>query len=229
MSQQALDLYAHSEHLLGIEESTQILHSIFLTLLEDENISTLLDIGCGRGELICKAEAAGIECSGIDLSPIMVDAALNKGLDVTCKSIDDVTESFEAAVAVFDVLNFIPPHELEGFFSSVANVLEEGGIFIADVNSEYGFAEVAEGSMSAEDARSFLNVNATYESGQLTTEFTLFHKEKDGRYIKLQEQIEQYYHPLERLRHNGVLTLVEEHPLSLYDVDDKMLLIFKKE
>ncbi len=224
----ALDIYAQSEHLLGIEESTQLLHSIFLTLLEDEGIGSVLDIGCGRGGFMCQAEASGIVCSGIDLSHVMVEAAQRKGLDVTCKNICEVKGQYEAAVAIFDVLNFIAPDALKQFLSCVADVLKEGGLFIADVNSEYGFRDVAEGSMSAEDADSFLNVNAVYADAKLSTEFTLFHKQENGSYLKSQECIEQYYHPLEALKHNGVLTLVEDHPLSLYDVDDKMLLIFQK-
>ncbi len=224
----ALDIYANSEHLLGIEASTQILHSIFLTLLEDEQIGSVLDIGCGRGGFMIQANAAGMRCSGIDLSSVMVEAAQAKGLDVTCKNICEVSGRYEAAVAIFDVLNFISPEDLVAFFRCVGDVLEEGGIFIVDVNSEYGFSDVAEGSMSAEDEHCFLNVNATYNNAQLTTEFTLFHKQEDGSYLKSQECIKQYYHSLEALRNNGVLTLIEDHPLSLYDVDDKMLLIFQK-
>ena len=224
----ALDIYAKSEHLLGIEESTQILHSIFLTLLEDEQISSVLDIGCGRGGFMRHAKAAGITCSGIDLSPVMVEAAQQNGLDVTCKNICEVTGCYEAAVAIFDVLNFIPPESLAPFFQCVADVLKDDGLFIVDVNSEYGFSDVAEGSMSAEDEYYFLNVNAVYDNEQLSTEFTLFHKQDNGSYLKSQECIEQYFHSLETLRNNGALTLIEDHPLSLYDVDDKMLLIFQK-
>ncbi len=224
----ALDLYAKSEHLLGIEASTQILHSIFLTLLEDEQIGSVLDIGCGRGGFMTQAIAAGMQCRGIDLSPVMVAAARQKGLDVACQNICEVSGRYEAAVAIFDVLNFIPPEGLSSFFHCVAGVLEEDGIFIVDVNTEYGFSDVAEGSMSAEDEACFLNVNAVYDNGRLSTEFTLFHRQEDGRYLKSQEQIEQYFHTLETLKNNGALVLVEDHPLSLYDVDDKMLLIFKK-
>ncbi len=225
----SLDIYAKCEHLLDIEESTEILHSIFVTLLEDEKVTTLLDIGCGRGGLMQKVKSIGIEAKGIDLSPVMVEDAISKGLDVTCKNICDVNERFEAAVAVFDVLNFISPKELDDFFKCVANTLEENGIFIADVNSEYGFSDVAQGTMSAEDDTMFLNINAIYEDNKLFTEFTLFEKESDICYIKSQETIVQYYHSLETLKNNGSLKLVEDHPLSLYDVDDKILLIFKKE
>jgi len=224
-----LDIYAKSEHLLGIEESTEILHSIFVTLLEDEEVGSVLDVGCGRGGLMKKLNAIGVRTEGIDLSAIMVEEALKSGLDVTCKNICEVTGTFEAVVAVFDVLNFIPPQELKNFFTCISKVLKKDGIFIVDVNSEYGFSDVAEGVMCAEDEKLFLNVNAQYEEDKLYTEFTLFEKEDGSCYSKSQETITQYYHSLESLKNNGVLKLTEDHPLSLYDVDDKMILLFKKE
>jgi SAM-dependent methyltransferase len=224
-----LDIYAKSEHLLGIEESTEILHSIFVTLLEDEEVSSVLDVGCGRGGLMKKLNAIGIRTEGIDLSPVMVEEAVASGLDVTCKNICEVEGTFEAVVAVFDVLNFIPPQALKSFFTCISKVLKKDGIFIVDVNSEYGFSDVAEGVMCAEDETLFLTVNAQYEEEKLYTEFTLFEKEREGCYSKSQETITQYYHSLECLKNNGVLQLTEDHPLSLYDVDDKMILLFKKE
>ncbi|MEA2111489.1 MAG: class I SAM-dependent methyltransferase [Campylobacterota bacterium] len=224
-----LDIYAKSEHLLGIEESTEILHSIFVTLLEDEKINSVLDIGCGRGGLMKKLNALNIKTEGIDLSELMIEEALKSGLNVTCKNICEVRGTFKAATAVFDVLNFIPKNEIKSFFTCISNVLEEGGVFIADINSESGFSEVAEGVMCAEDEMMFLNVNAQYEEEKLYTEFTLFEKCNDGHYEKSQEIIEQYYYNLESLKNNGSLKLVEDHPLSLYDVDDKIILIFKKE
>jgi cyclopropane fatty-acyl-phospholipid synthase-like methyltransferase len=225
----ALDIYAKSEHLLGIEESTRVLHSIFIVLLEDEQVGTLLDVGCGRGGLLEEALASGISAKGIDLSEVMVRDACEKGLDVTCKNICEVTERFGAVTAVFDVLNFIADEELEAFFRCVGDVLEEGGLFLADINTQYGFSDVAEGTMSAEDEKMFLNVNAVFEENKLYTEFTLFEKLQNNTYAKSQETIVQHYHDLERLRNNGTLKLIEDHPLSLYDVDDKMMLIFKKE
>ena len=69
-----LDLYAKAEHLLGIEESTERLHDLYIQTLKKYPVKTLLDIGCGRGFLMEKAQELGMVCTGIDQSAVMVEA-----------------------------------------------------------------------------------------------------------------------------------------------------------
>ncbi len=45
-----------------------------------ENVSDVLDIGCGRGEFLEVLRARGITARGIDLNPSMVDVCVEKGL-----------------------------------------------------------------------------------------------------------------------------------------------------
>lgn len=224
----SLDLYARAEHLLGIEEATEQLHELYLNTLDNYAPRRLLDIGCGRGGLMEKLEAQGIESVGIDQSSVMVSAAAKKGLKVSQKGICEVSGRFDAAVAVFDVLNFLDHEALPVFLHCVADRLDSGGVFIADINTLYGFSEVAEGSMSAEDNDHFLNVEAHFESGELHTHFTLFTKTGPECYGKEQSEIVQWFHPLERFRNVPELKLMQYRNISLYDTNDKMLLVFKK-
>lgn len=224
----SLDLYAKAEHLLGIEASTERLHEIFRQTLKNYPVATLLDIGCGRGGLMEKLEEDGIECTGIDQSAVMVAAASEKGLNVSKKGICEVEGRFDAAAAVFDVLNFLDRPGLELFFGCVADRLPRGGLFLADINTYHGFSGVADGSMSAEDERHFLSVDAEFADNELHTHFTLFTREDDGRYTKEQSLIIQWFHPLERFRNLPSLKLVQYKNISLYDTNDKMLLVFKK-
>jgi 2-polyprenyl-3-methyl-5-hydroxy-6-metoxy-1,4-benzoquinol methylase len=225
----SLDLYAKSEHLLGIEEATEQLHNHYITLLEHYKVTSVLDVGCGRGVLMHRLKKQGFTCKGIDLSKIMVAKAQAEGYDVACGSIADVSGQFDAIVAVFDVLNFIAPQELESFFSDIADHLEAGGIFLADINTLHGFVNVAQGVMVAEDEGLFLSVDAVFESNELHTLFTLFEQKNTTCYHKEQDTIVQYFHPLNRLKKLAGLRLIEKRSLSLYDDADKTLLVFKKE
>ena len=223
-----LDLYAKTEHLLGIEEATDALHSLYISELESYDVNTLLDVGCGRGGFIKRALAKGIEAKGCDRSEVMAQACQREGLDVVYGGIEKVGGKFDAIVSIFDVLNFMDKTSLERFLNEVAFRLKENGIFIADINTKYGFSEVAEGVMSNEDEEGFLNVEAEFVNDKLTTRFTFFQKEQDGRYKKYQEQIEQYFHPVKFFQNHGALKLVEKQTFSLYDTNDKTLLVFKK-
>jgi len=225
----SLDLYAKAEHLLGIDEATEKLHDFYEQTLANYKVTRLLDIGCGRGALMERMNAKGIETAGIDQSAVMVDAARAKGLNVSHRGICEVEGTFDAAVAVFDVLNFLDKEALGVFLHCVASRLEPGGVFVADINTLHGFSEVAEGSMSAEDANHYLCVEAHFEANELHTWFTLFSRENGERcYAKERSEIVQWFHPLKRFRNVPELKLSHYRNLSLYDKNDKMLLVFTK-
>ena len=223
-----LDLYAKAEHLLGIEEATEALYDLYRSELDDYKIKTLLDIGCGRGGFMQRMISDGVICKGIDLSSVMVDECKANGLDAQCVDISEVSGKYDAVVAIFDVLNFLNHDELLKFLDDVAQRLNDDGVFIADINTLYGFSDVAEGTMSSENEREFLVVDAVFEDEKLYTKFTLFEKNDDDKYTKYQDTIIQYFHKIKVFEKLPALKLVDKQTFSLYDTKDKTLLIFKK-
>jgi SAM-dependent methyltransferase len=223
-----LDLYAKAEHLLGIEDATKELHNLYKSELEDYDIKTLLDIGCGRGGFMKLMQKKGVECKGIDLSSVMVDECRAQGLDAQCCDISEVDGTFDAIVAIFDVLNFMDEKALIEFLEAASIKLNNDGVLIADINTLYGFSEVAEGAMSNDSENEFLNVDAKFKNNQLETKFTLFVKEDDGKYSKYQDSIVQYFHKIKLFQKLQGLKLIEKHTFSLYETEDKTLLILKK-
>ena len=223
-----LDLYAKAEHLLGIEEATEALYDLYRSELDDYKVKTLLDVGCGRGGFMERMISDGVACKGVDLSSLMVEECRAKGLDAECKPAKDIDGKYDAIVSIFDVLNFMQKDELLEFLESMAEKLEDDGIFIADINTLYGFSDVAEGTMSNDTEEEFLSVDAAFENNELHTKFTLFQKDEDGRYTKYQDTIVQYFHKIVLFQKLKGLKLVDKQTFSLYDTEDKTLLIFKK-
>ena len=223
-----LDLYAKAEHLLGIEEATEALYDLYRSELDDKGVKTLLDVGCGRGGFMRRMISDGIICKGVDLSSVMVEECKSLGLDAECIDVSQVGGKYDAVVSIFDVLNFLNQDELIKFLDAVANVLNDDGIFIADINTRYGFSDVAEGTMNSENETEFLSVDAVFENDELATKFTLFEKNEDGSYTKHQDTIIQYFHKLKTFQKLDGLKLVDKQTFSLYDTEDKTLLIFKK-
>ena len=223
-----LDLYAKAEHLLGIEEATEALYDLYRSELDEYNVKTLLDVGCGRGGFMVRMMSDGVTCKGVDLSSIMVEECKAQGLDAECIDVAEVGGTYDAVVSIFDVLNFLDEKALIKFMDAVAEKLNDDGIFIADVNTRYGFSDVAEGTMSSENEKEFLSVDAEFENDELTTKFTLFEKQEDGSYKKYQDKIVQYFHKIKTFQKLEKLKLVEKQTFSLYDTEDKTLLIFKK-
>jgi cyclopropane fatty-acyl-phospholipid synthase-like methyltransferase len=223
-----LDLYAKSEHLLGIEEATEALYDLYRSELDEKDVKTLLDVGCGRGGFMQRMISDGVMCKGVDLSSVMVEECRAQGLDAECIDVADVAGKYDAIVSIFDVLNFMDEKALVAFLDAVAEKLEDDGVFIADINTRYGFSDVAEGTMSNETSEEFLSVDAIFENDELETKFTLFQREESGLYKKYQDSIIQYFHKIKTFQKLKGLKLVEKQTFSLYDTEDKTLLIFKK-
>ena len=223
-----LDLYAKAEHLLGIEEATEALYDLYRSELSDYNIKTLLDVGCGRGGFMEWMQSDGVSCKGVDLSALMIEECKLKGLDAQCCDVSEVEGRFDAIVSIFDVLNFMDKGELKSFLNTIASKLNDDGVFIADINTHYGFSDVAEGTMSNDNGEEFLSVDAVFENDELHTTLTLFEKDTDGKYMKLQDTIVQYFHKIAFFQNISGLKLVDKQTFSLYDTKDKTLLIFKR-
>ncbi len=223
-----LDLYAKAEHLLGIEEATEALYDLYRCELDDKDVKTLLDVGCGRGGFMTRMISDGVKCKGVDLSSVMVEECKSQGLDAECIDVSEVDGTYDVIVSIFDVLNFMDKDSLISFLDSIATKLNDDGIFIADINTLYGFSDVAEGTMSKDTDDEFLCVEAEFVNEELHTFFTLFVKNENESFTKYHDKIVQYFHKIKTFQKLTGLKLVEKQTFSLYDTEDKTLLIFKK-
>ena len=227
-----LELYAKIEPLLGFEDAVEGLYDFYIDLLKSWNPHSLIDIGCGSGTFLQRLQK-NIELDrayGIDLSKTMVERAKLLGIDVEAKDLCDVDELFDAATAVFDVLNYLDFESLDQFMECVCKILKPGGIFIADINTLFGFEEVAQGSLIRENEKTFVILDSVFDNGRLITNLTLFEEENRGCYKRSKDTIVQYYHETEKLSHIGGLDLIQSFSIEMYaDVADKEVLVFKKE
>ncbi len=222
-----LDLYAKIEPLLGFEEQKRRLHELFLKKVQALGIKRLLDIGCGSGAFLRMAKEAGIDAVGIDLSSAMVDKARSQGLDCRCVDLCQLKGRYEGAVAIFDVLNYIEPDKIQAFLQCVADVLEDGGFFLADINTLYGFEEVAQGSIWIDANDRFAALEAEFEDNKLLTKMVYF-QEENGCFRKESGVIVQYYHDVTLLKQAG-LSIIDIDFVELFgDRPDKALLTFQK-
>ncbi len=223
-----LELYGQIEPLLGFEKQKEQLYDIFLEKLRFLGVRSFLDVGCGSGTFMQKAKKLGLECEGIDLSLQMVERAKSKGLQANCQDICQVRKEYEAITAVFDVINYMDKKDLARFFGCIKKALKEGGYFLCDMNTLYGFEEVAPGAMIVDKEDIFVAIEAEYEEGELVTDITAFFAQ-NGCFTKKKDRIVQYYHEIDFLKSLG-LRLVDIDFISLYsDEVDKALLTFQKE
>ena len=232
-SSNSLDLYAKVEDLLGVKEAAPSLYAHYLLFLNPQDFDTLLDVGCGSGDFLRQMQGAlDLDISqikGIDLSPLMVVQTLKQGYDAECIDLCDLNGSFDVITAVFDMLNYLNAEQLATFFSCVKTHLNDGAVFLCDINTLFGFENVAVGSFIVDDDERFLTVDSDFENGEYISEFTLFEKKGDS-FKKSQETIKQYYHTVEEIVALSGLELLVDDEVNLYGLEsaDKKFLVLKK-
>ncbi len=227
----SLDLYAKVEDLLGVKEAAPSLYAHYLLFLNSVDFDSLLDVGCGSGDFLRQMQSAlGIEeIMGIDLSPLMVSKTAGQGIPSQCINLCDLSGKYDVITAVFDMLNYLDKEALKHFLVCVSEHLNEGGYFLCDINTLYGFENVAVGSYIVDDEERFLTVDSDFEAGVYSSEFTLF--EKEGKcFTKSQETIKQHYHEIDEIITLSGLELVNSDDVSLYEMEeaDKLFMVLQK-
>lgn len=125
----------------------------------NKNPKKVLEMACGTGSLSYHFVENGYKLTCFDLSDEMLSKAydkLNKYKNVkilkqnmTCF---EFSEKFEAIVSICDSINYILEKEdLVNTFKNVYEHLEDGGIFIFDINSYYKLRNTLGNNIFVED------------------------------------------------------------------------------
>lgn len=225
-----LDFYAKIEPVLGIKEAAFRLYNIFLDEIEELNLSgkKVLDFGCGNGNF-ARILSDDFEVLGLDKSEEMVKKTIENGIKATSNDLSLIDEKFDLITAVSDVINYMNKDELKKFFQDVASHLNNGGFLIFDINTLFGFEEIAQGVLHEKIGNDHLIIDAKFQDKTLKTQMIIFEK-NDEFFNKHQENITQYYHKKEEFRNLKNLEFVDIKDIYLYsdEVADKSLIILKK-
>ena len=113
----------------------------------------VLELGCGTGSMTERLAMAGYDMIGSDLSPDMLEIAMEKkdasGLNILYL-LQDMREfelygTVRAIVSVCDSMNYILEEEdLLQEFRLVNNYLDPGGMFIFDLNTTKKYRDMGE-------------------------------------------------------------------------------------
>jgi len=143
----------------------------------------LLDLACGTGGFSNEMASRGIEVIGADMSEEMLSVAREKsaeqGLDVLylCQKAEelDLYGTVDGAVCCMDSINHIVNlKNLEKAFCKVSLFLEEGSLFIFDVNTVYKHNTVlANNTFVIEQDNVFCVWQNEFDEKNLTTDISL--------------------------------------------------------
>lgn len=96
----------------------------------------VLDLGCGRGELLLMLREAGVAATGVEGDPALVEGARRRGLRVVEGDVLDILRDQESeswgAVTAIHLLEHLGPSMLAQVVSEVRRVLQPGGLVLAE-------------------------------------------------------------------------------------------------
>ncbi len=162
---------------------------------------TLLDLACGTGTLAAYFSKMGYSVTGIDLSEEMLQAAYEKEIENAVFIRGDMTDftlpyKVDNCVCSLDSINHLTDiEEVKKCFKCAAEALNEGGVFVFDVNTPFKHKYVlADNTFVFDEDEFFLSWDNEY-LGEYTTrillDFFVFNGENYDRYSE--EIIEKAY------------------------------------
>lgn len=112
-------------------------------------VESVLDLGCGSGNMTFPLLQKGYDMIGVDISPEMLSVAreAKHGSEVLwlCQDMADfeLYGTVEAVVSTLDGINHLErEEEVRKCFSLVHNYLVPGGLFAFDINTPYKFRNI---------------------------------------------------------------------------------------
>src|ERR671929_321749 len=128
------DYFAFEARMRGRSEEIRERQRAYVEDFRDA--APVLDVGCGRGELVGLLREAGIDARGVDADADMVAFARGEGLDVEQADAVSHLETLEdgelGGIFASQVVEHLPPPSLVRLLELAAAKLRSGGLFVAE-------------------------------------------------------------------------------------------------
>ncbi len=210
--------------------------------LQEYELKNGLDVGCGGGWFTRAFQKNGYQMTGMDVSAEMLNEAQKTALACGVKSeyvLGDITakkppKRYDFVTAINDCFNYIPKEKLSKALKNISSALKTGGVLLFDISSPRKFAEKIANTVSADDREDVTYLSfGKVEEDRAILEVSLFVKEKNGAYTRLDETHVQYIYTEEELvsslREHGFTNIrVEGHLGSRKETSDRIFFTAEK-
>lgn len=192
---------------IDYEKWADYIENIFI--LNDVNPDLVCDLACGTGNMTIPLAKRGYDMTGVDISEDMLNIARNKSENLNILYLNQSLENLDlygtmgAFICMIDGLNYIlPPKSLLKLFTKIKTCfLDDGGIFIFDISTEYKFKNViGTNTFIHSDKNIFYSwQNRFIEKKRLCDMFLTFFIKSGKKYRRFEERQIQKAHKTDEL------------------------------
>ena len=148
----AYGAFAHTYDRMMHDVDYDAWAAYLISILRENGVRTILECGCGTGQITIRLAKAGFSMIGSDISEEMLMEARTNALQAGLRTLPFVRESMtelsvhrqvDAVLSACDGVNYLTePGEAELFFQSAAHCVKAGGLLLFDVSSAYKLERV---------------------------------------------------------------------------------------
>ncbi|MBQ7004574.1 MAG: class I SAM-dependent methyltransferase [Oscillospiraceae bacterium] len=192
----------------------------------------LLDLACGSGSLSEEFAKLGYDVIGVDNSPAMLMAAMEKKFDsglpiqYLCQDMReiDMFGTIDITVCALDSLNHLPAlADVSRVFERVSLFAMPGGLFLFDMNTVYKHQHILADRTFVYDTDDVFCVwenRLAEDSNRVDMQLTFFERDGDA-YFRSEEQITENAYPMEE-----IIAAAEKagfEMIAVYDADKDLV------
>lgn len=168
-----------------------------------------LDCGSGTGTLICALSKRGFNCTGVDMSPEMLNIARDKieqaGFEphLVCQALQDIDlyGAYHIAFCSLDTVNHILyKRDLKSFFKKLYNFIEPEGFFVFDVKTEAFFKKTLGMQTFEHEDGSVAMIEGSFSGNLAYYAISVFEARADGLFEKYESDIEERFYGVSELQ-----------------------------
>lgn len=192
-------------------------------------VQSVLDVGCGTGDLLNELDGRGYELYGLDLSNEMINIAKEKNSNIDLQVADikkfNYNRQFDLIISSFDVMNYVTnPQELSTVFHNIRRHLSQTGHLIFDFNTVDLYQERHHGTIKRSYEEAYFEQKLTYDEDKRIAKTRFIFE--DG----FEEEHIQYAYTYEEVKtvlENAGFTITYRYKnLALDPCDDKTYKMF---
>lgn len=184
----------------------------------------ILDLACGTGEMSSRLARKGYKVIGVDLSPEMLEIAQEKSYSNNLQVIyvnQDLKElelhkKSDSVISFCDGFNYIlDQNDLLNIFKKINTYLNDNGLFIFDISSEYKLKNVLGQNVFSDTGEEVTYIWENYydeETKILEFDLTIFTKEND-LYKREEETHYQRAYSIDEIK-----SIMQESGFELLDI-----------